>query len=431
MIIIVGAGLAGLTCAKHLVAAGQQVLVLEADRAVGGRVRTDLHPDGYRLDRGFQVLFTAYPAVQRDLVYDSLKPRLFEPGALLVQGKKHYMIADPTRQPETLLADLSNPLISMLDKVRVLRLRQELANRSLAAIFQGEGQPEGKDESTERYLQRLGFTEQGFIEHFARPFFGGIFLDRSLATSGRLFQFIFKMLARGEIMIPAEGMQAIPDQLAATLPTGTIRFQAPVRELLLREEKVHGVLLENGEQIEADQVIVATESPTAAKLTGLPLPTAGVGCTCLYFAGDERLYTQRAIALRSTPTGIVNHTVLLTNIAPTYAPPKKHLLSLTVLGNVEDDDEALARRCLSELGEWFPDHDLSRWRFLASYRIPFSQFAQKPGIFEQLPANQTRFEGLYLAGDYTQSSSIQGAMQSGVNAARAVLDPLRQTAHAS
>lgn len=427
MIVVVGAGLAGLTCAKMLTEANQRVLVLEASDQPGGRVRTDIHKAGYRLDRGFQVLFTAYPAIQRHVRIDALKPRKFEPGALLVKDGKRYEISDPLRDPRHTVSGLLNPLISLKDKLRVLQVVARVRKLSSGDIFAGKGQAGGQDESTEAYLRALGFADDGFIDHFARPFYGGIFLDRSLSTSARMFQFTFKMLATGDIMLPAEGIQRIPEQLAYGLPPGTIRYQSRVVELLLNEGRVSGVQLHNGERIEADQVVLATASPVAQRFVQTPLPTQSVSTVCLYFAGDERLYPQRKILLNTDPHGTVNNAVLLTNIAPTYAPPRKHLLSVTVTGNPDVDDETLAERCRAELARWFLDYDLSRWHLLAIYRIPFAQFAQPPGIFDQLPSNQTDVPGLYLAGEYTTSSSIQGAMHSGEHVARAVLQQQTRT----
>lgn len=421
MIVIIGAGLAGLTCARELVREGQRVLVLEASEQVGGRVRTDIHEDGYRLDRGFQVLFTAYPAAKRHLNFVNLKQRLFEPGALLVRDGRLHALADPLREPSRILSDALNPLLSATDKLRVMLLRAQLGGLSAAEIFAGKGLPEGKDESTEAYLRRLRFSETGFIAHFARPFFGGIFLDRSLSTSARMFQFTFKMLATGDIVLPAEGMQRIPEMLATALPAGSIRFRARVNDILIEEGRVRGVRLANGETINAEQVVVATDSLSAARLTGQQLPTEARGSVCIYFAGKEQLYKQRKILLNTDPEAYVNHAALLSNIAPTYAPPHRHLLSATVLNPDTQDDELLAQRALNEIAGWFPGRDLTSWQMLGVYRVPFAQLVQEAGLFDRLPRNTTDTRGLFLAGEYTTSSSIHGAMHSGEHAARALL----------
>lgn len=420
MIIIVGAGLAGLTCAKELTEAGKQVLVLEAADQAGGRVRTDYHEDGYRLDRGFQVLFTAYPAAMRHLNYESLKLRKFDPGAILLKNGKRYQIADPLRDPQHLLAGILNPLIPAIDKARALRLVAQIGRQATAEIFAGKQQPDGRDETTLAYLNRLGFSKK-FIDNFVRPFYGGIFLDRSLSTSARMFQFTFKMLATGDTILPAEGIQRIPEQLSQALPRGTVRCSAQVSELLVDNQQVQGVRLANGEKIAAEQVVIATSSPMAEKLTKKTLPTQGMGTVCLYFAGDERLYAERKILLNTEPDAYINNAVLLTNIAPTYAPPRKHLLSVSIAGIPEGDDELIVERCRAELARWFPEHNLARWQLLGLYRIPFAQFAQPAGIYDELPDNQTDIEGLYIAGEYTKSSSIQGAMHSGEHAAKELL----------
>jgi phytoene dehydrogenase-like protein len=424
MIIIVGAGLAGLTCAKELTEAGRQVLVLEAADQIGGRVRTDYHDDGYRLDRGFQVLFTAYPAAMRHLNYERLKQRKFDPGAVLIKHGKRYQIADPLRDPQHVFSSLFNPLVSTLDKARVLRLVAQIGRQSTPDIFAGKQQPGGHDETTEAYLRRQGFSNK-FIDNFIRPFYGGIFLDRSLSTSARMFQFTFKMLATGDIILPAEGIQSIPEQLSQALPRGAVRCNARVSELLVDNQQVQGVRMANGELIEAEQVVIATSSPVAEKFVNKSLPTKGVSTICLYFAGDERLYPERKILLNTEPDAYINNAVLLTNIAPTYAPPRKHLLSVTLTGIPEGDDELIAERCRAELAHWFPEHNLLRWQLLGIYRIPFAQFAQPAGIFDELPDNRTAIEGLYVAGEYTKSSSIQGAMHSGEHAAKELLKGLR------
>lgn len=366
------------------------------------------------------MLFTAYEAAARHLNYSTLKQRKFNPGTILIKSGKQHEITDPRREPSHVFSSMVNPLISATDKLRTLKMSLQLQRASTEEIFAGTQEKDGKDLSTEDYLRQQGFSDK-IIDNFFRPFYGGIFLDRSLQTSARMFQFTFKMMASGDIIIPAEGIQRIPEQLAASLPRGAVRCNARVGEILLSDGQARGVRLVNGEEIKADTVVVATSSPVAEKFTHKTLPDQPVSAVCIYFAGDERLYSQRKILLNADPHAYVNNAVLLSNIAPTYAPPRKHLLSVTVLGNPSEDDENVAERSRNEIAGWFPHHDLSHWQLLAVYRLPFAQFQQLPGIYDKLPDNQTDIEGLFLAGEYTQSSSIQGAMYSGELAAKTLL----------
>ncbi|MBF6589058.1 MAG: FAD-dependent oxidoreductase [Ktedonobacterales bacterium] len=424
-ILVVGGGLAGLTCAKVLVEAGREVRVLEASDHVGGRVRTDQSAEGFLLDRGFQVLFTAYPAARRHLDLAALKLREIVPGAVLIREGKWHTAGDPLSRLSLLGPTLSNPLLTFGDKLRALRLRRFVRRRSVHDIFYGKVRGlRGGDVSARDELRRRHFSEDGFIANFARPFFGGIFLDRDLTTSARALLFTYKMLASGSIALPTDGIGAITDQLAARLPASAIHLETRVEGIIEAEGRAVGVTLTGGEEMQGDAIILATDAPTAERLSGRPLPSEPVSVTCVYLATTESLYAGPRLLLNANPEAFVNNVLQLTNVSPAYAPPGQHLLSVTVLGLPEMDDAVLTARCREEMATWFPGKDLTRLRHVATYRIRFAQFRQPPGIFATLPPHAAPTAGLFLAGEYTASSSIQGAMESGETAAREVLASL-------
>ena len=419
MILIVGAGLAGLTCAKVLVEAGHDVRVLEASDHVGGRVRTDANAEGFLLDRGFQVLFTAYPQVARHLDLAALKPKAFVPGAVLIRDGKWHEAGDPLQKLSLLAPTLGNPLLSFGDKLRTLRLRRYARRRSVQALFTG---PIRKgDKSAYAELRRRHFRDAGFIDHFARPFFGGVLLDRELTTSARMMLFVFKMLSSGKTVIPELGMGQLADQLASRLPEHALRLETRVEGIVEADGRAVGVTLTGGEEMQGDAVVIATDAPSAERLTKMALPSEPLGVTCVYFGLTESLYSGPKLLLNANSNAFVNNAVQLSNVSPALAPQGQHLLSATVLGLPEMSEADLVSRCREDMASWFPGKDLSRARHLATYRIRFAQFRQPPGVFATLPGVTTPTEGLFLAGEYTQSSSISGAMESGEQAAKAVL----------
>jgi phytoene dehydrogenase-like protein len=412
-IIIVGAGLAGLTCARLLLQKGHELTLYEASDGVGGRVRSD-YADGCTFDRGFQVLFDSYPAARQLLDLAALDLRAFEPGAIICRNGQFSLLTDPLRDPEHALPAALNPIITPLDKLRTLRLALEARFRPMLTL------PDGVDATTLAYLQHCGFSQQA-IDVFFRPFFGGIFLDRELVTSSHNFRFYFAMLSVGSACVPARGMQAISDQLAAPLQAaGVIHTQRAVAALLYEGERVVGVRLADGCEQRADAVVVATHAPEAARLSGEAMPTGALQTVNLYFVGRERLYPQRKILLNAAPDAFVNNAQLLTNVAPTYAPDGQHLLSVTVLGNPQHlDDEELFLRAMADLRVMLAGNRkvlqaLAGYEPLRLYRIPFAQFAQPPGRFAHLPSNRSRQAGLYFAGEFTEASSINAALNSGM-----------------
>jgi phytoene dehydrogenase-like protein len=384
-------------------------------------VRSDLR-DGFRLDRGFQVLFTSYPAARRWLDFDRLDLRSFDPGALIRHNGGWATLSDPRRDRAALPASALTGVIGLGDKLRVVRLVARLRRRD----WDGVREVGGEDRPTETYLRGRGFSD-AFIDRFARPFYGGIYLRPDLSTSARVFAFTFRMLASGATAVPASGIGALTQQLADALPPGTVQLNTPVEALLRSGDRVAGVRTPRGE-VAAPRVVLATDSHSAARLSGLELPGVPLGATAAYFASDEPLVRHKKLLLNPAPEAFINNAVQISNIAPEYAPAGRHLLSCTILGNPDPDDATVLARCRAELAAWFgaaataPD----RLRALDVVRIPFAQFAQPPAIHERLPRNRTAIPGLYLAGEYTEDSSINGAMRSGEAAAGAALGDRRR-----
>jgi phytoene dehydrogenase-like protein len=409
--IIVGAGLAGLTCAKVLSERGAHVTVFEASDGVGGRVRTDAM-DGFLLDRGFQVYFTSYPVARRHLDHAKLDFRSFDPGAIVHREGKRTVLSDPVRDPKALVPSLLSDAATFPDKLRTAALAARALSGTAATA---SGQDGEADTSTLEYLRASGLSER-YIDSFYRPFYGGVFLSRSLYTSSRVFRFTFRMLATGKTVVPAKGMAEIPTQLASHLPTDSILLDCPVEALLREGDRVAGVKVK-GREYEADAVVVATDAPAAGKLTGEPVPEGSVGEVCLYYE-TSGIGSGKKVVLNAEEDAFVNNAVEISAVSERYAPDERHLLYAVTLGGFDLPDDELHRRAIGDLSRLYPEGD---FRPLGLRRIPYGQFAQPAGIHDSLPPNRTATPGLFLAGEYTEDSSINGSMLSGERAAGEVL----------
>jgi phytoene dehydrogenase-like protein len=387
------------------------VLVLEAGDGVGGRVRTDI-VDGFVLDRGFQVLLTAYPEARRMLDYETLDLRAYKAGALVqIDGQRH-VVADPFRNPMSLLATFKAPIGSLIDKARIAWLRRDVMGPSIDALW---SRPET---TTGERLRAAKFSDE-IIDRFFRPLFAGIQLDPSLLTSSRMFDFVFRMLASGDSAVPARGMQAIPDQLAARLPAGTIRLRSAVASI---DSGV--VTLVDGSVVRASNAVVATDGPAAAGLVGSGLSApASNSVTCLYFAADAAPFDERMILLNGEGAagGPVNNVCVPSLLSGTVAPAGAHLVSASVVGSAASlNDVELLDAARAQLRNWFGSA-VDGWRHLRTYRIHHAQPAQVPPALSPVQRPVKLHDGLYVCGDHRDSASIHGALLSGRRAADAIV----------
>ncbi len=425
---IVGAGMAGLACALQLTSKGIPCAIFEASDAPGGRIRTDFH-EGFRLDRGFQVLQTAYPEARAVLDYPALKLRSFNPGALVYSQGDWKLMADPWRKPSTAWASLNSDFANFADFWKLYRLRQRLLSTSIEQIWDEPELP------TIDYLQKsIGFSRP-LIEAFFRPWYSGIFLEADLQTTSRFFNFVFKMLAEGEAAIPALGMQQIPEQLANKLPQGTIHYLSPV-------EKIDGqtLVFANGRKESFPTIVLATDGLSATRLSeGLIPATKTCSTACLYFSCETPHVNYRWLMLNGDGHGPINNLCFPAGVSSDYAPAGKTLISASVIGAAaQGDPEKLQSDVRQQIESWFRVKSKShpqvipwsgspfpRLEHLRTYRIEHALPAQPVG---KLSGSRLKHDfrpamlrpGLYSAGDYLETASIQGALASGRRVAEAI-----------
>jgi hypothetical protein len=406
-VVIIGGGIAGLTAAVYLTKQNKSVTILEATDRVGGRVKTDL-VDAYRLDRGFQVFLTAYPEAKALLDYQALDLRYFLPGALILgEEGKFRLVGDPMRWFASTWKTLFYSVGTWQDKINVLRLRYTLQRKDLDAIFEQEELP------TIDILSKYGFSE-AIITSFFRPFLRGIFLELDLQTSRRMFDFVFKLFSEGNIAIPAEGIEAIPQQLAARLPKDTIITGK--RAISVDGKSVH---TSDGNTYYGDKILFATE---AIGLIHQYQPT-----TKTHFSSAVNLYftapfspVRQPILMLNPQQGLVNNVTVLSDISDVYSTNGNALISVTLVGTNDLSDELLVQNVRKELSVWF-GKVVETWNLLKIYPILYA-LPEAQSVTNNLPAARIKFnENWYQCGDHLMNGSLNAAMKSGRLAAELML----------
>ncbi|MNS40439.1 15-cis-phytoene desaturase [compost metagenome] len=409
-VVVVGAGLAGLACAGALEAAGLAVTVIEASGRPGGRIGGHARPDGHVIDRGFQVHFEAYPTARRLLRDAAIDWKAYDAGALVRVGGGWQAISDPARHPADWLSSLSAGVASPADTWAFGRLGVE--------CLLSDPPPPVPPETTARYWKAIGFSD-GLIDRFLRPFFAGIWLDRTLDVDANLFRFYWRMLLLGRAVVPAGGMQQLPDALASRLKPGTLRVETPVAALRRDGAAVTGVTTADGEAVESAFVVLATPHPETARLLERPATRSGKAALTLYFEADVPPTDRKLIMLSpdaGSPIGVV---AVPSNVSAAYAPPGKHQVAVQVLPTEPGGAPALAPEAALEiLAGWFPHARPRGWRFLEAVSVPFGQLDQSPGAAKSAVRAGAN---LFLAGEAATQSSIEGALSSGLATAEALL----------
>jgi phytoene dehydrogenase-like protein len=406
---VVGAGVSGLACALHLEAAGVPVRVFEASDRVGGRVRTE-RIDGFLVDRGFQVLLTAYPEVEALCDLAALRLGRFTAGALVRLGGRFERFVDPVRRPLALPRTLASPVMPLADQLRVAALRLGATRGTLGALY---ARPE---RTALEALRARGFSGDA-IEHFFRPFFAGVFLERELASSSRFLDFAFRHFARGDAALPAEGMEALPRQLAARLAAGTVRTGAPVEAL------EPGAVRVAGARVEAAAVVVATDGEAARRFVPTLPPLRHNATAQLAFAAEEDPVAEPLLVLDAERSGPVNHVCVPSAVSPGYAPPGRALVSASVIGDPTESDYELERAVRHQLPGWF-GAQVGGWRLLRIDRIAHALPAQPVGWLEPVEREVRFGPRVFVCGDHRDMGSLHGALHAGRRAAAAVAEAL-------
>jgi phytoene dehydrogenase-like protein len=381
-ILIVGGGIAGLQAANILHQNNADFILFEKQGCLGGRV-SSIQKDGFILDRGFQVLQTSYPEVQRSLDLSALSLSFFESGAMI----KGQLFFNPLRRPFELF---SSDILTFRDVFSLARIWFRLQG-NVSAL-------DGNKHTTQELIESYSFSNR-FKNEFLIPFFQGVFLQENLTQPASLFFYYLQQFLYGNAAIPAGGMQAIPDQMASWLPTDKLKLNQEITAL-----DAKSITLKTGEVIDGEAVILAVDLPVVAKL--LKSDFSGTLSSKTFYFSAKTSVKQPAL-LRLVGEDHLLHFTCLTDVNPGLAPNGKSLYSATSL------TESSEKEVKAALEKQLPGQKLTS---IASFDIPHSL-----QLVDGYEAIKKSSNGIVLAGDYLEFPSLQGALYSGRKAAEEIL----------
>ena len=403
-IYIIGAGVSGLIAAYELEQEGYHPVIIEQTDEVGGRVKT-IHEKGYALDLGFQVLLSAYPLAKKYLDLDALELHKLESGALIYVNDKTYRIGDPMRNWKMLFPTIFSDIGSISDKLKVLKLNNRLKRKSIDEIF------ESHETTTLQYLIEFGFSPK-IIERFFKPFFAGIFLESSIQTSSRMFEFVYKMFGEGYATIPKLGIGEISNQLKNKLHHTEFIFNCEVKDIT--NDKI---LMVSGENLPHDGVIIATNSTSMIR-SHKGSDMKWKCCMCLYFEVDQTNIPANTIALIADGGNYANNLYAYTDVKT-----GKTILSVTTLEHMNKTDAEIIENIIAEVKKYTGALKVD---FIHHYRIKQAL----PDILNLKmtvqPGENQVMDNIFLAGDALMNGSLNAAMESGRIAAKTLLEKRKE-----
>ncbi|MFJ3668307.1 NAD(P)/FAD-dependent oxidoreductase [Streptomyces sp. NPDC090106] len=432
-VVIVGAGVAGLSAAHRLTSAGVTTAVLEAASCVGGRMSTE-KVDGFRLDRVGQLLSTAYPELRLTPGLDGLVLRPFAPGVLLHSDGRHHRAgataantrsargalhavralasAPRGRAPRSAPVSATGaprgtaPLGTAMDQARLGAALARIANAPVERLLARPESPAA------HALAARGFPART-IDGFLRPLLAALLCDPGLTTSSRCADLALRAFAGGRLCVPEGGAEALPELLARALPPGTVRTGVRVTSVA-----TNGVATAEHGAFRCRAVLLATDARAAAELLpGLRVPDFHQ-VTVVHHTTEEPPGTGAALLLDADRGGPVTHTTVVSEVDPSRAPAGRALISSTVLGPPPPDVATAVRRHLSRLY----GVSTSRWETLAVHHTAEAVPAMR--VPHDLRRPVRLLAGLYVCGDHRDTSTVQGALHSAHRAAAAILADL-------
>ena len=369
---IIGAGLAGLSAAITLQDAGCEVEIFESSDRVGGRVATDLI-DGFRLDRGFQLINARYPELLRLNVISELDFTYASRSIDISLDEQIVSLGDPRTNPFSAFNSATGSIFTKLT--------------FMSYLFSSSA----SGRSVEDELLRFGALYQRVL----KPFLSGVFLTAPANVDAVTGKEIVRSFISGKPGLPALGAGELAHALGRRVKA--IHLNSRIDSLT---------------QVQADAVIVTTDLTTAAQLLDIPnVPKLATSTTWYHEVPFEMTQSNRLL-IDGQARGPVINSIAISNMVPTYAPLGKTLLSSTT---IEFASESEVRRHLAAL--W--GTSTSDWSLIAKYEIPKSLPIFEVGARGVHSAKIA--DNLFVAGDYRTAPSQNGALLSGRLAAQELL----------